>query len=344
VIETGLRKRRRRRPLRPKASFAKVDDPVARIEAIIARAWRKLQEAFVRMVTRVRDASTLHEIEILVNAGRIDEAVALGEAAYLQFAGEWIEVYVLAAKDTAGFIGRELSVIATFDQTNVRAVQAMQANRLRLIREVTQAQTETIREVLVEGVRAGLNPRQVAREFRSSIGLTRKQQQYVANYRAELEALDARALGRQLRDRRFDRTLARAIDFESPLDRGQIDRMVTRYRERWIKYRAEVVGRTEGLRSVHEGVEEMYRQGIDSGAIDPESFVRVWNTALDGRVRDFEDSATSHRTMHGQEQRIGSPFVSGAGNQLRYPGDPNAPAVDTVQCRCVLSARFQEGP
>jgi hypothetical protein len=325
--------RRRRVRLDP---FLKVDDDAARIFALVDSADRKLQEAFVRMITRTRDASTLAELEVLINAGRLDDAVALGTAAYEQFADEWVQVYIKAGRDTAGFVGRELAVIATFDQVNTRAVSAMVENQLRLVREITQSQATTMRSVLVEGVRDGLNPREVARGFRESIGLTAKQEQYVRNFRRELESGNARALTRQLRDRRFDGQVRRAIAGES-LDTATINKMVDRYRQRFIKFRSEVIGRTEGLRSVHEGVEEMYQQAINAGEIDPDSFVRVWNTARDDRVRD------THQSMHQQRQPIGQPFVSAVGNQIRFPGDPNAPPEETVQCRCVLSARFKGG-
>jgi uncharacterized protein with gpF-like domain len=112
--------------------------------------------------------------------------------------------------------------------------------------------------------------------------------------------------------------------------------MVGRYRERFVKFRAEVIGRTEALRSVHEGAEQAYLQAIDNGQIDPDEVVRVWNTARDERVRD------SHSTMHLQERRPGEPFTTGNGVSLNYPADPGGPPGETIQCRCVLSTRFKK--
>lgn len=55
---------------------------------------------------------------------------------------------------------------------------------------------------------------------------------------------------------------------------------------------------------------------------------KKWYTALDERVR------ISHREMHGKAVQIGQPWIVG-GATLWYPGDPNGPAREIVQCRCI---------
>ena len=156
------------------------------------------------------------------------------------------------------------------------------------------------------------------------------------NYRRLLGRVsegDSEALTRQLRDRRFDPTVRRAVAAREPLSQAQIDRMVERYRARYVKYRAEVIGRTEALRAVHAGNDEAYRQAIDGGAIDLDELQRTWVTARDERVRP------THRVAGGQVRGINEPFIVG-GAQLRYPGDPRGPAKETIQCRCALTTRF----
>ena len=182
-----------------------------------------------------------------------------------------------------------------------------------------------------------MNPREQARLFRNTIGLTESQEQAVRNFRRLLSAgrdgtPSTQALNRALSDGRFDRTVRRAIRQGDILSSAQVERMVDRYRERYVKYRAEVVARTEALRSVHEGTEEMYRQAIELGQFREDQLQRTWVTAGDERVRG------SHRALNGEVRGLDGVWEA-QGGTLRYPGDPNAPASESISCRCVLSTR-----
>lgn len=57
---------------------------------------------------------------------------------------------------------------------------------------------------------------------------------------------------------------------------------------------------------------------------------KEWLTTIDGREREW------HQTMDGQIKPINEPFISGNNNELMFPGDPNAPADEVIQCRCAL--------
>lgn len=52
----------------------------------------------------------------------------------------------------------------------------------------------------------------------------------------------------------------------------------------------------------------------------------------------------SHADMEGQTVNgADTPFISGAGNQLLYPGDPLAPAGEVINCRCYVVSRVKSG-
>ena len=93
------------------------------------------------------------------------------------------------------------------------------------------------------------------------IGLTERQAGYVVNARRQLEELDAGYFERKLRDRRFDRTVAKAIREGKPLAQSDIDRIVGRYSDRLLFYRGETIARTEGLTALnagrHEGIQQL---------------------------------------------------------------------------------------
>lgn len=312
------------------------EDDQARMEALLAGATFALRRRFLEVVRDIGSRYTLEQLQQLLAERRFDEALVTAELAAAGITSTANAAFIRAAEDTMARISRAVNVIVSFDQTNVRAVEAMRQSQLQFIREFTEQQRLATRLALVEGISRGLNPRQQALLFRQSIGLTRRQMQAVINYRRLLETGDAAALERALRDRRFDPTVRASVLGERPLTPAQVDRMVQRYQESYLAYRAETIARTEALRSVHDGAQEAYRQAIDLGVLAADDLVQEWITASDERVRG------SHAFMHGQQRQIGEPFLSGAGNRLRWPGDVDAPGSETIQCRCVLTTVFAE--
>lgn len=307
------------------------------MDDLIRRMEPKVRRGFLAAVARAKQTNTLDELAELIQAGRIETAIqAAARAGATSIADVANTVMVETGRELAQQMTAAFGVTVSFDQANERAVRIMRDARLRLIREFTDGQRRATRDALIDGINRGLNPREQARAFRSSIGLTQRQEAAVQNYRRLLQQNSREALTRELRDRRFDRTVSRAARTGEPLPESQIERMTTRYRERYLKYRSEVIGRTEALRAVNQGTEESVQQAIDEGIVNPDGTDRTWMTAGDTRVRE-----PAHTSMHGQVRPVGEPFSSGLGNMLRYPGDPEAPASETIQCRCVVTTRIQ---
>ncbi len=315
-------------------------DPAARIEALIATAESAFQREFMAALRAIQGSISLDELAVLLEQARFAEAFQVISLAAARLGSVWVEQFVAAGVDTANFLTAQ-DIVIGFDQTNTRAVQAMRSNQLRLVTNFTEQQRRATQAALLDGIQRGENPREIARAFRNSIGLTEQQERWVRNYERQLRDLDRGALARELRDSRFDRTVRGAIDRGEPLTQAQVDKMVDQYRKRALKLRSETIARTEGLRVAHEGTDEMYRQAIESGQLQPDQLIRIWSTAGDHRVRDFGAGAqTSHRTMHGQERLVGEPFVSGAGNLTLHPGSFGV-AEDDINCRCLVQTRIR---
>jgi SPP1 gp7 family putative phage head morphogenesis protein len=85
-------------------------------------------------------------------------------------------------------------------------------------------------------------------------------------------------------------------------------------------YRASRIGRTEVLRALNFGSMEAYRQ---SGVVEQ----KEWLATPDDRVRP------SHAEADGQRVGLDEKFDVG-GHKLNQPLDPNAPASETIHCRC----------
>ena len=311
-------------------------DPEYRIKRITGGWERKFRRDFIAMIQRVANKHTLNELAALIEAGKIAEALSELEAAAIAFGETYGAAYVDSASKTGRFLTAGiLTVEAQFDKSNVFAVREIARAKLDLIRGFIAPQRNVTRAAIQRGVVEGHNPIQQARTFRASIGLTDYQMQQVINFRNELTSgrngLPSRKLkNRQLRDKRFDPTIDRAIRNNEPLTIAQIEKQTDAYQRRYVKYRSEVIARTEALRAVQQGKEEMYRQGIERQLFRPDQIVRKWVAASDGRTRD------SHVYLHGQIRAHGEGW-QGLHGFLRYPCDPAAPAAESVQCRCSIS-------
>lgn len=312
-----------------------MSDPTQRLDDLLNRVEPSLRSRFLEIIAAAKASIDLEALAVLLEAGRLYEALKLVENVGSALAAETTKAFVLAGDETAQFLADALEIIVSFDQVNDNAIAVLRRAKFDLITEFTRQQEEATRYAILDAVRRGLNPRDQALLFRDSIGLTSGQQRMVDNFRRLLEDDPRQALLRELRDGRSDRTIEAALRNGTPLTRDQIEKMVGRYRENMIAFRAEVIARTESLAAVHGGSYEMFRQAVASGQLDEREVYRTWITAKDARVRD------SHSTMEGQEQSGLTSFISGAGNHLRFPGDPDAPARDRIQCRCSVVTQLR---
>ena len=307
----------------------------ARLEALLDKYEPHLRRQFLDIVDSIKNTLTLEEIEDLIISGRINELVGMSIPQIERFANETTVVYYASGASSATYISSIIGADLFFDTASDSAVEYVRNNSLRLVTGFTDQQAQATRIALTDGVARGLNPIEQARNFRDSIGLTANQETSVVNFRRLLEANSSESLKRKLRDRRFDSTIRSAIDSGEPLSAQKIDRMVERYREKSLTFRADSIGRTEALRAVHVANEEMFEQAISNGDIEVDALTDEWITARDERVRG------SHRTMHRQKRKHGEPFTTGNGVSIRFPGDPNAPANEVIKCRCIKTTRIE---
>jgi len=298
---------------------------------------RVLGQRWLEAVQWLRDQNKLSDIAERIAAHDVEGVVTGIDQVAGRFAAEVDKAFQKTAEATAEWLdGKIETKLIHFDRENYRAVEWARTNKLETIRAITDEQRTTIRHVLSDGLQRGDNPLTVARELKATVGLTPAQERMVSNYRTSLEAGRwSDALSRELRDGRLDRTIDRLRREGKPLSTKQVDRAVSFYRDGMHTMRAETIARTEGLRALHEGTEEMLRQAVEKGQVAQAELEREWNHANVGRY-----SRPGHRAMNGQRRKWGEPFETPAGVKLRYPGDPEAPPSETINCRCVLGTRL----
>ena len=180
---------------------------------------------------------------------------------------------------------------------------------------------ETFRAHIENGLRDGVNPRTVARELRTVIGLAPNQEEAVRNFRRALEGAEgARSpLAYKLRDKRFDGTIGKGN-----LTTAQIEKMAEAYRRKMVAFNAETNARTATLDSLKLGQRLSWEDAVDKGIVDRNALVKTWAGTLDERERP------EHVAMEGETVRFDEPFSNGE----MTPGD------STYNCRCI--ARFYE--
>lgn len=315
-------------------------DEATRLFRLLEDQEERIQRIFLTALRTLKDEIDLDDLSDMIEQGRTAEALTRLKYAAEQLAAASNVAFITSGASAAELISSAGLGQVVFDQININAVAAMQRNRLELITEFTNEQRRATFQALAEGVESGAGPRAQARNFRDSIGLTTRQWGHVSSYRAALERVseDSEAarnvLDRKLRDARSDRSVQRAARTGRALKADQIDAMVSRYTQRYIKHRAEVIARTEALRAVHQGNEEAYRQAIAEEVVREEQLVRTWRTSVDGRERE------SHRKLNGEDRAWNEPWTTDDGT-LRYPGDPQAPPSETINCRCAILTRIK---
>lgn len=250
------------------------------------------------------------------------------------FAADLVNVMILGANLSAQEASAQINRAMAFNPAGFAAVATFQELNQRVIGILVEQQAEALVEM--RRIADQITPIRTVAMVREGLTLTARQTRAVDNFRRMLEEGSAEALTRELRDKRFDPTIRRAVAGDIVLTTEQIDRMVSRYRERYVTYRAKTIAATEAVRIANEADDLFFRQAIEDGELERSQVRRKWVTSMDEKVR------FSHRAINGVLTRPDEPWVSGAGNTLRFPGDPRAPAEDTINCRCWVSTKINE--
>lgn len=238
--------------------------------------------------------------------------------------------------------------MARFGGSNPRAQAQVAQIGAELVGEITEDAAFGIRRVISEGIRDGRGAMRVARDLVGRIegnrrtggliGLHSQQMEWIQTARAELADPERMRnyLTRNLRDRRFDSTVRKAIAEGRALTQPEIDRLAGRMADRALIYRGRNIARTEVNRAYNAGRDEGMQQLIDGGEISADQVTKVWSSTGDGRTRN------SHMDMHGQSVGRSEPFTTPNGHRLNYPGDTSmgAPGSETIQCRCTYSFKI----
>lgn len=231
-----------------------------------------------------------------------------------------------------------------------RVIEAVRALNTRAIDTLKGEVRESVRQAAREGLVAGQNPRAVARRIRGSVGLSPSQEQWVQNFRTELETGDRaalrRVLGRGTIQRpdgsriqrpqhaggqglgRRDMAALNRILGREPLSADQIGRMSEAYRRRLLALNTEAHTRSIALDSQRLAQRMTWEDLITRGTVQRSRVRRSW-VAVGGPEGDGRNRP-EHLEMHGEE----------VGFDERYSNGQMVPGETDFNCRCIERYRL----
>lgn len=320
----------------------------------------KIRDAFLDAIAAVRDKIVLRKLIERLERQDIDGAlriIGLDVGDFVHVTDAIAETYSAGGRAFVGNIpaaraadGAMIKIL--FDVRNPQAELWLRTRSSMLVTGIVDDLQAALRDHLVDGLVAGKNPRATALDLVGRInrvtgqreggiiGLTGTQEQWQRAYAAELASRDPaelrKALNRGLRDKRFDRTIAKAIRTGEPIPADLQAKMVSAYRSRSLRFRAETIARNETIRALGAAQTEAYAQALARGQIRVEQITRLWRTMDDRRVRP------AHRLIPGMNKegrRWDEPFQTPTGPSMHAPHDTD------VLCRCreVIRLKYFRG-
>lgn len=324
------------------------------LDNLIALMIPEIQELFIQVMQDIADEAILADVVEAIERNDPEaafKAIGFTPAALSPLLDAIERVYKDAGVITAdGFPARIRTPIGRvafgFDMRNPTAEFELRTHSSEFITRITDETKANVRTTLERGLLAGNNPRTTALEIVGRvdpvtrkrtggvIGLTANQESWVANTRRDLEQLSKGYFTRDLRDKRFDSIVLKAIESGKPLSKVDIDRLITSYKNRALKYRADAISRTETIQGLNRGEWRSYMQAIEEGTLHRNAMRKYWDSSGDSRVRH------THRVLDKKYEKgglaIDEPFISPSGAKLLFPGDTSlgAPADEIIHCRC----------
>lgn len=269
------------------------------------------------------------------------------------------EAYRLAAESTVDGWPKVIPtasgpVMFTFNMRNPDVEERLRDHSSELITRITDEVRENIRYTLEQGMVRGDNPRTTALDIVGRvnpstkkreggiIGLTENQTKWVTTVQRNLEQLNPRYLEMGLRDKRFDKTVKKAISEGKPLSKDTVEKLVTAYKNKALKYRAEMIARTEASQAFSRAEWDAHMQLVNDGVVDRKYILKWWDDTEDSRTRsshNFLGNKYNKKTPISMDE----PFVSMTGAKMNHPGDSslNAPASELINCRCKAVYRVE---
>ncbi|TPN90148.1 head morphogenesis protein [Mesorhizobium sp. B1-1-5] len=326
--------------------------PRQRFDILVSQFEPAVRAAFIEAIDDITSNIVLRriverlergDINGAINAMHLDPAAfrPLDEAIRAAFNGGGVATVegMPTLRDPSGH-----RIVVRWDARNLAAEQWLQAHSAQLVTGIVQDQQNAIKTALETGLARGDNPTKTAvtvvgrvsavtgRREGGIIGLTGPQSSFVATARDELLSGDPAQmrnyLERTRRDKRFDKTVAKAIADGKPVPAAMVDRITGRYADSLLKLRADTIGLHETFAALGASKDIAFRQQIEKGTLQAQHVTKGW------KHTPQEHGRMQHIAMQGQVVPFDQSFTAPDGTAIPYPHAPGVPTMHTLGCKC----------
>jgi Phage Mu protein F like protein len=294
----------------------------ARLSAFQTGSERAIKRVFSYITSTLDSAAVKTQLSLHNYEGAIDELVRPFEA----IGDSLVQIYINAAHGFTDEIGRQIGQHVSFNVAQPRVVTDMRTLRAFFVQDLNATMREALRKILLHGLQNSWSFDEMAQGMIGTVGLTARDVAAIENYRQGVIRGDRAALDTPLRDRRYD-TMVR----NQAVGDQALERMVAAKERLTRQISLGRLTQTEVLRATNMGRNALVQQLIDTQVIDQENVQRTWYAIGDPKTRD------THAAQSGETRGHDEPFTNG----LMYPGDPDGPASEVVNCRCWLTFDVQ---
>ena len=306
---------------------------------------RKIAMAFAMAVRNSANGASIPNLSAAIEAndiGLIVTILRLDKSGLSPVTEAMRQAYISGGLTAADIVAAR--GVWGFDGSSPRAEAWLSKRAGLFVQGIEDDTLAMLRMVLIDGSERGLSADKVARSIvgRSEngvrvggfLGLTEQMTDYATRARDELGDLSNAYFRRELRDRRFDKTIRAAIKAGKPLTAAQVERIVGGYRERMLGYRGRQIGRNEAHTAAAAAQYEGFRQLIDAGKIETVTKRWQWNAGGQKEPR-LQHQAMAQAPARNFDQAFNFPD----GVAMQYPHDPVGGAKHSLNCRCVAIYR-----
>lgn len=326
--------------------------------ALLVSEWEpRVRAAFMAAIAEIKSKITLRFVVEAMERGDISGAIDAMNIDREAFGG--LETAIADAFNAGGQAAAENMalrdpeghrVVFRWAVRNPEAEAWLRGHSAELVTNIVAEQKTNIRDALASGLMRGDNPNRTAldivgRVSRATgtrqggiIGLSAPHLATTERARQALLSGDPEGMRAYLqlkrRDKRFDGAIHRAIETSKPISRADVDKVIGRLSDGYLKLRADTIALHETFTALGQSRNEAFRQAIAAGKVEARDVVKTW------RHTTAEHPRMQHVAMAGQTVAFDQPFVAPDGTPIAYPHADGVPASHTLGCKCRCEYRI----